>query len=637
MLSIVPGVTGLSNPGPTISHVVASQGVLTWNAVDSGGVESSGLTVDGAAVTTVEGPYAAPTGLNYAWPYGNSSAAGISLASGTHSYVITATGNDGNASQYAGTFTVGSDTGPTISEVVVSAAQGVITWNARAAYGVASSSITIDGAAVKNVYGPYTAPPGVNYSGAFGAIASGSHTYVITATDDTGNSWQYTGSFVAGNADPAISKVVVSAEQGVITWNARATDGVASSSITIDGAAVKNVYGPYTAPPGVNYSGAFGAIASGSHTYVITATDDAGHSSQSVGLFTVAGPTISEVDVSVAQGVITWNARATDGVASSSITIDGAAVKNVYGPYTAPPGVNYAGAFNALSSGAHTYIITATDDYGHSSQFAGTFTVAGPTISEVDVSVAQGVITWNVAAAYGVASSSLTIDGAAVTNFFGPYTAPPGVNYSGTFSALSVGSHTYAITATDNAGNSAQHTGTFVVGPMISQVMVSVTQGTITWNVAAAYGVASSSLTIDGAAVTNLFGPYTAPPGVNYSGTFSTLSAGSHTYAITATDDAGNSTQRTGTFVVGPMISQVVVSVTQGTITWNVAAAYGVAGSSLTIDGAAVDKVDGPYTAPPGVNYAAVYGVLQAGEHSYTITAIDDAGNSTQYVGTFTA
>ncbi len=193
------------------------------------------------------------------------------------------------------------------------------------------------------------------------------------------------------------------------------------------------------------------------------------------------------------------------------------------------------------------------------------------------------------------------------------------------------------ITATDNAGNSAQHTGTFVVGPMISQVMVSVTQGTITWNVAAAYGVASSSLTIDGAAVTNLFGPYTAPPGVNYSGTFSTLSAGSHTYAITATDDAGNSTQRTGTFVVGPMISQVVVSVTQGTITWNVAAAYGVAGSSLTIDGAAVDKVDGPYTAPPGVNYAAVYGVLQAGEHSYTITAIDDAGNSTQYVGTFTA
>ncbi len=193
LLSIVPGVTGLSNPGPTISHVVASQGVLTWNAVDSGGVESSGLTVDGAAVTTVEGPYAAPTGLNYAWPYGNSSAAGISLASGTHSYVITATGNDGNASQYAGTFTVGSDTGPTISEVVVSAAQGVITWNAAAAAGVASSSLTIDGTAVKNVYGPYTAPPGVNYSGAYGTLSSGSHTYVITATDDAGNSWQYTG------------------------------------------------------------------------------------------------------------------------------------------------------------------------------------------------------------------------------------------------------------------------------------------------------------------------------------------------------------------------------------------------------------------------------------------------------------
>ena len=321
-----------ADAGPTISKVAVSpaQGLLTWNAIGSRGVESSGLTVDGSPVTNIQGPWTTSSGVNYAWTY-------TALSSGSHTYTITATDDAGNASQYSGRFVVGTDTGPTISKVAVSTAQQVITWNAAASAGVESSSLTIDGAAVTKISGPYTAPPGVNYSGAFGTLSAGTHTYVITAIDGNSQSWQYTGTFVVGVASPTIGEVLVSANQGEITWNAAAATGVASSSLAIDGTAVTGLFGPYQAPPGVNYGGVYGPLASGNHTYVITAIDGAGQTTQSVGVFHITGPTISKVAVSASQQVITWNAAAATGVESTSLTVDGVAVTNLCGPYLRPP------------------------------------------------------------------------------------------------------------------------------------------------------------------------------------------------------------------------------------------------------------------------------------------------------------
>ena len=113
-------------------------------------------------------------------------------------------------------------------------------------------------------------------------------------------------------------------------------------------------------------------------------------------------------------------------------------------------------------SGSHTYVITATDKAGNWSQYSGTFTV-GPAINNVVVSTAQATITWNVVDALGVAAASITIDNIVMTNVYGPYNVPPGVTFSAQYGALSFGSHTYVITAADNASNVSQYTGTFVV------------------------------------------------------------------------------------------------------------------------------------------------------------------------------
>jgi hypothetical protein len=444
-------VVAAANPSPTISGVVASasSGKLTWNAADSSGIASSGLTVGGVVVTNVGGPWTDTTGLDYSWAYG-------SMAAGTYAYTITATDVLGNASQYTGTLTIGAPTGPTMSKVAVSAAQGVITWNAAAGSGTATCSLTLDGASVTNVYGPWAATSGAGYEGVIGTVADGTHTYVITATDGAGNKSQYTGWFVAGTTTPTINNVVLSANQNTMSWNAAAVTGVKSATLTIDGSAVSTVTGPWNAPSGENFQATWGALGSGSHTYAISVTSGAGVTTRSAGVFAVSGPSIGSIVVSTATGWLTWNAGSSNGVASTTLSIDGSGIA-VCGPYAAASGFNYSGALGSLATGSHTYVITATDNSGRYSQFSGAFQVvnAGPTISQIAVSVARGVITWNAYDPDGVETVSVTIDGIA-KKISGPYKAATGYNYSAAFATLPAGRHTFIIRATDTAGNSSQ-------------------------------------------------------------------------------------------------------------------------------------------------------------------------------------
>jgi hypothetical protein len=446
----------VANPGPTIGGVGATQSKLTWNATDASGVASSGLTIGGVPVTSVTGPWTAAKGLNYSWAYN-------SLSSGTYAYVITAIDVLGNASQYTGTLTVGSGTGPAISKAVVSAAQGVITWNAAASSGTATCSVTLDGAAVSNVYGPWAATSGATYEGVIGEVAEGTHTYVITATDSAGNTSHYTGWFMVGTTTPTINNVVLAANQGTITWNATAVTGITAATLTIDGGAVTSISGPWDAASGVNFQGTFGALSSGNHTYKIAVTSRAGLTTESVGAFAVSGPSIGKIVVSTATGWLTWNAASSNGVASSTVTIDGVGA-NVAGAYMAASGCNYSAALGSLTTGSHTYVISATDNSGRFSQYSGVFQVANPppVISKVAVSIAKGLLTWNTYDTDGVAAVSVTIDGIA-RKILGPYKVASGYNYQGVFSTLAAGTHTYVIRAVDAVGIPSQYSGSFVV------------------------------------------------------------------------------------------------------------------------------------------------------------------------------
>ena len=241
--------------------------------------------------------------------------------------------------------------------------------------------------------------------------------------------------------------ILTSADKVVITWSLADADGVAGTSLQVDGVDVATIYGPYAAQFGVNYAAVVGPFAAGTHSYTIRGTDKAAKPSTSTvtGTFGIAassnqGPAITNVVVSLTgpQPVITWSLGDPDGIGKTSLEIDGKNVTSVYGPY----GSNYAGVFGTLAAGTHTYVIHATDAAGvpASNQYTATFDVAdggssnaGPAITNVVVSQSgpQPIITWSLADTDGIASTTLELDGKAVTTIYGPYGTKFAANYAG--------------------------------------------------------------------------------------------------------------------------------------------------------------------------------------------------------------
>ena len=113
-----------------------------------------------------------------------------------------------------------------------------------------------------------------------------------------------------------ISQVVVSQAKGKISWNVFDPNGIAGSTLQIDGVAVANVTGPFTAASGVNFSAALGSLAVGSHTYRITATDTLGRQSAVLANFNLtaattaaAGATQNSVFSSIADSAVANSAK----------------------------------------------------------------------------------------------------------------------------------------------------------------------------------------------------------------------------------------------------------------------------------------------------------------------------------------
>ena len=104
--------------------------------------------------------------------------------------------------------------------------------------------------------------------------------------------------------------------------------------------------------------------------------------------------------------VITWNVADGVGIPSSTITVDGRTygLRSVWHSSNA----NYAGVLGTLTSGSHSYTITATDASGLSATSDGTFTTAAAKSAAVAATVSNS--------ANGSAKSDWLIDCSTATN-----------------------------------------------------------------------------------------------------------------------------------------------------------------------------------------------------------------------------
>jgi len=291
---------------------------------------------------------------------------------------------------------------------------------------------------------------------------------------------------------------------------------------------------------------------------------------------TLTGTTSGTLVATVTGIGTTYNVAVT-GMTNSGMVVAGIAANKVH---------DAAGNANAASTSADNIVW---------------FTVAnhGPTISNVAVnattSANKTTITWNVADPNRVGSVKLTIDGkSASIKKSGSKTAVK-CSYSG---KLKPGTYAYTIRATDSKGAMSAYIGTFTVQatvPTIYNVKVKATTAakatSISWKVTDIDGVAFVGLTIDGTSMPVKRSGCSHSPTYSYSGI---LSAGMHTFTITAIDSYGVTGTYTGTLKVNsPMIKASVMSKGTAKTDWLIGYNNAAASSAMTTD--SVDSVFATY------------------------------------------
>ena len=245
-----------------------------------------------------------------------------------------------------------------------------------------------------------------------------------------------------------------------------------------------------------------------------------------------------------------------------------------------PGGPSSSCTIGIWSTGAHYFVITATDRKGVTSNYQGTFTVQASAADAADDLRRGGrrgrqaekrhhLNRTNNSRSGGRRRIRRTLPRRASRSTAAPSQPISGPNktsgYSCAIGAWSAGTHTYSITATDKKGISSTVVGTFDVTAATRRGgddrQRSRGRGLAADQRHSGIGrdahhrrgprqappkLASQTVTIDGRAVT----PVKGPSGGLYSCAIGAWSAGTHAYVITATNSKGFSFNSSGTFTV---------------------------------------------------------------------------------------
>jgi hypothetical protein len=440
------------------------------------------------------------------------------LTAGSHSFQVRATDTAGNVDATPASRTWTVDTAA--PETTISSGPADPTNSSDASFGLGSNAgasfdCQLDGSG----WLPCSSPKG--YSG----LGEGNHSFQVRATDTAGNvdaspasrSWTIDltapqTTIGSGPADPSNSS---GASFGFSSDEANST-----FECQLDG-------GGWAACSSPN---SYGGLSDGSHTFQVRATDAAGNQDTTPATSTWTIDTVAP-DTTIGSGPA-------DPTQATSATFDFASEPGAgfqcqldgggWATCTSPK--NYSG----LSDGTHTFQVRASDAAGNvdTSPASRTWTVdtAAP---ETTISSGPADPTNSSDASFGLGSNEAgstfecRLDGGSWTACSSPES----------YTALSDGTHTFEVRATDAAGNQ------------------DATPATSTWTIdTAAPDTFISSSPTDPTTATSATFDFTSEPGATFEcqldgggwaacsspATYDTLAAGSHTFEVRASDAATN-------------------------------------------------------------------------------------------------
>jgi hypothetical protein len=370
------------------------------------------------------------------------------------------------------------------------------------------------------------------------ALADGSHTFSVRATDAAGNTdgTPATQTFAVDTAAPdtTITPISTPTRDNTPSFVFSSEPG-ATFECKVDTGAYGNCTSPRTTA----------ALADGSHTFAVRATDAAGNTdgtpaTQTFVVDTVApDTTLTPIATPTNDATPEFAFTSSEGGSTFKCLVDDGALVTCSSPYTVP----------TLSDGSHTFSVFATDAAGNADGTAAqqTFTIntQAPTVTFVSAPTGptnDTTPTLTFASSEQGSSFRCRFDAEDFADCVSPFTpAAP----------LTEGEHTFDVQAEDAAGNVGSASRLVVIdltpppSPTVETGPSGVTtDGSPSFTFAPSTGASAVECSLTGPGQSGAFAPCASPA------SFSGLGPGDYTFTVLARDAAGNTTTSSRSFTV---------------------------------------------------------------------------------------
>jgi hypothetical protein len=519
------------------------------------------------------------------------------------SYAIALT-TDPSAPDRAQRATIGIPSGFTVDPVSVHPTTSAVTGLCEAATWVADGQLIANGKInLKRPGGnPTSLCPGATLTVVFlatSAIADGAYAWTSVLLRDVGDPFTLVGPQPTVVVDGTAPTVTVTGPPNTTNATSASLEFAASEPSTfrckLDGGA----FAACTSPHG--YTG----LANGSHTFVVEATDALGNAAEASHTWTIdtTAPTVTITGPSNPTNATSASiAFAASEPSTFRCKLDGGA----FAACTSPHG------YTGLANGSHTFVVEATDAQGNAAEASHTWTI--DLILPIVSIIAKPTNPSNIEsptfafAANEAASFVCRLDQSGFT--------PCGTSKS--YSNLDDGTHTFAVRAIDAAGNTgAPASYSWRIDTIEPAVTITLKPGNPSSTSSPTFAFTASeggtfNCRLDGGG----FAPCTSP--ATYS-----LGDGPHTFAVSATDSAGNTgPEATHTWTIETRAPTAALTSTPSGLSNNSAATFAFsADEPSSFECALDDRGFEPCSSP------ATFHALGDGRHAFSVRARDAVGN----------